>query len=45
MFHLSALPDYCTVLWLANVGHLGFVERPHDTRRAVRELVAAAFDH
>jgi len=41
----SLLPDHCTVLWLANVGHLGFVERPADTRRAVRQLVEAAFDH
>ena len=41
----SLLPDHSTVLWLANVGHLGFVERPADTRRAVRQLVQAAFDH
>ncbi|SFQ24026.1 alpha/beta fold hydrolase [Hymenobacter arizonensis] len=40
----SLLPDHCTVLWLANVGHLSFVERPADTRRAVRQLVDAAFD-
>lgn len=39
----SLLPDYCTVLWLAGVGHLGFFERPTDTRRAVRQLIAAAF--
>ncbi|GAB2471351.1 hypothetical protein GCM10011375_37840 [Hymenobacter qilianensis] len=39
----SLLPDYCTVVWLAGVGHLGFVERPRDTRRAVRQLVEAAF--
>ncbi|MFC7666897.1 alpha/beta fold hydrolase [Hymenobacter humi] len=41
----SLLPDHSTVLWLANVGHLGFVERPADTRRAVRQLVDAAFEH
>jgi pimeloyl-ACP methyl ester carboxylesterase len=41
----SLLPDYCTVLWLAGVGHLGFMERPTDTRRAVRQLVEAAFSH
>ncbi|MGI4866570.1 MAG: alpha/beta fold hydrolase [Janthinobacterium lividum] len=41
----SLLPDYCTVLWLAGVGHLGFIERPTDTRRAVRQLVDAAFSH
>jgi pimeloyl-ACP methyl ester carboxylesterase len=41
----SILPDHSTVLWLANVGHLGFMERPADTRRAVRQLVEAAFDH
>jgi pimeloyl-ACP methyl ester carboxylesterase len=40
----SLLPDHCTVLWLANVGHLSFVERPADTRRAVRQLVDVAFD-
>ncbi|RZK22216.1 MAG: alpha/beta hydrolase [Hymenobacter sp.] len=39
----SLLPDYCTVLWLAGVGHLGFIERPTDTRRAVRQLLEAAF--
>jgi pimeloyl-ACP methyl ester carboxylesterase len=39
----SLLPDYCTVLWLAGVGHLGFIERPQDTRRAVRQLLEAAF--
>lgn len=39
----SLLPDHCTVLWLANVGHLGFVERPADTRRAVRQLIEAAY--
>ena len=41
----SLLPDYCTVLWLAGVGHLGFIERPTDTRRAVRQLVDTAFSH
>jgi pimeloyl-ACP methyl ester carboxylesterase len=41
----SLLPDYCTVLWLAGVGHLGFLERPTDTRRAVRQLLDAAFSH
>ena len=41
----SLLPDYCTVLWLAGVGHLGYLERPTDTRRAVRQLVEAAFSH
>jgi pimeloyl-ACP methyl ester carboxylesterase len=41
----SLLPGHSTVLWLANVGHLGFVERPADTRRAVRQLVEAAFNH
>ena len=41
----SLLPDHCTVLWLAGVGHLGFIERPADTRRAVRQLVEAAFQH
>jgi len=40
----SLLPDYCTVLWLAGVGHLGFIERPTDTRRAVRQLLDAAFN-
>jgi hypothetical protein len=25
------------------VGHLGFIERPNDTRRAVRQLLEAAF--
>ena len=40
----SLLPDHCTVLWLAGVGHLGFIERPADTRRAVRQLLAAAFE-
>jgi pimeloyl-ACP methyl ester carboxylesterase len=39
----SLLPDYCTVVWLAGVGHLGFFERPTDTRRAVRQLLEAAF--
>lgn len=39
----SLLPDHCTVLWLANVGHLGFIERPADTRRAVRQLLESAF--
>jgi pimeloyl-ACP methyl ester carboxylesterase len=39
----SLLPDYCTVLWLAGVGHLGFIERPTATRRAVRQLLDAAF--
>jgi pimeloyl-ACP methyl ester carboxylesterase len=38
----SLLPDYCTVVWLAGVGHLGFIERPRDTRRAIRQLVEAA---
>jgi len=41
----SLLPDYCTVVWLAGVGHLGFVERPTDTRRAVRQLLESAFSH
>jgi pimeloyl-ACP methyl ester carboxylesterase len=41
----SLLPDYCTVVWLAGVGHLGFVERPADTRRAVRQLLESAFNH
>ena len=41
----SLLPDYCTVMWLAGVGHLGFIERPADTRRAVRHLLEAAFEH
>jgi pimeloyl-ACP methyl ester carboxylesterase len=41
----SLLPDYCTVVWLAGVGHLGFLERPNDTRRAVLQLVEAAFSH
>jgi len=41
----SLLPDYCTVLWLAGVGHLGFIERPTDTRRAVRQLLETAFAH
>jgi pimeloyl-ACP methyl ester carboxylesterase len=41
----SLLPDYCTVLWLAGVGHLGFIERPTDTRRAVRQLLDTAFNH
>lgn len=41
----SLLPDHSTVLWLANVGHLGFVERPADTCRAVRQLIEAAFAH
>ena len=41
----SLLPDYCTVVWLAGVGHLGFIERPTDTRRAVRHLLEAAFSH
>jgi pimeloyl-ACP methyl ester carboxylesterase len=41
----SVLPDYCTVVWLAGVGHLGFIERPADTRRAVRHLLDSAFDH
>jgi pimeloyl-ACP methyl ester carboxylesterase len=40
----SLLPDYCTVVWLAGVGHLGFVERPADTRRAVRQLLDSAFN-
>jgi len=41
----SLLPDYCTVLWLAGVGHLGFIERPTDTRRAVRQLLETAAHH
>jgi pimeloyl-ACP methyl ester carboxylesterase len=41
----SLLPDYCTVVWLAGVGHLGFIERPTVTRRAVCQLLGAAFDH
>jgi hypothetical protein len=32
----SLLPNYCTVLGLAGVGHLSFIERPADTRRAIR---------
>jgi pimeloyl-ACP methyl ester carboxylesterase len=40
----SLLPDYATVVWLAGVGHLGFIERPADTRRAVRQLLQSAFD-
>jgi pimeloyl-ACP methyl ester carboxylesterase len=40
----SLLPDHCTVLWLAGVGHLGFIERPADTRRAVRQLLESAFE-
>jgi pimeloyl-ACP methyl ester carboxylesterase len=40
----SLLPNYCTVLWLAGVGHLGFLERPTETRRAVRYLLDAAFN-
>ena len=41
----SLLPDYCTVVWLAGVGHLGFVERPAETRRALRQLLESAFSH
>ena len=41
----SLLPDHCTVLWLAGVGHLGFIERPAETRRAGRQRVEAAFHH
>jgi pimeloyl-ACP methyl ester carboxylesterase len=40
----SMLPDYATVVWLAGVGHLGFIERPADTRRAVRHLLQSAFE-
>ncbi|UYZ58810.1 alpha/beta fold hydrolase [Hymenobacter latericus] len=34
----SLLPDHCLVLWLANVGHLGFLERPEPTRKAIENL-------
>lgn len=39
----SLLPDHCTVLWLANVGHVGFLERPADTRRALEGFAYVVF--
>lgn len=39
----SLLPDHCTVLWLANVGHLGFLERPTDTRKAIEGFAELVF--
>ncbi|WP_139925568.1 alpha/beta fold hydrolase [Hymenobacter sp. DG01] len=39
----SLLPDYSTVLWLANVGHLGFLERPADTRKAIEGFAELVF--
>jgi pimeloyl-ACP methyl ester carboxylesterase len=39
----SLLPDHCTVLWLARVGHLGFVERPDSTRRAIIDFAQLVF--
>jgi pimeloyl-ACP methyl ester carboxylesterase len=39
----SLLPDHCTVLWLANVGHVGFLERPADTRWAIKGFAELAF--
>ncbi|WP_045689738.1 alpha/beta fold hydrolase [Hymenobacter sp. AT01-02] len=39
----SLLPDHCTVLWLANVGHVGFLERPTDTRKAIEGFAELVF--
>lgn len=41
----SLLPDHSnsTVAWLANVGHVGFLERPADTRRAIEGFAKLAF--
>ncbi|UYZ62781.1 alpha/beta fold hydrolase [Hymenobacter weizhouensis] len=39
----SLLPDHCMVLWLARVGHLGFLERPDATRRAVEGFAELVF--
>ncbi|GGG28563.1 alpha/beta fold hydrolase [Hymenobacter glacieicola] len=39
----SLLPDHSTVLWLANVGHLGFLERPTDTRKAIEGFAELVF--
>lgn len=39
----SLLPDHSMVLWLANVGHLGFLERPDATRRAVEGFAELVF--
>lgn len=39
----SLLPDHCTVLWLARVGHLGFLERPDATRRAIEGFAGLVF--
>lgn len=39
----SLLADHSTVLWLANVGHVGFLERPADTRRAIEGFARLAF--
>ncbi|OUJ75090.1 alpha/beta fold hydrolase [Hymenobacter crusticola] len=38
-----ALPPVSTALFLDGVGHLGFVERPTETRRAVLDFVAGVF--
>jgi pimeloyl-ACP methyl ester carboxylesterase len=39
----SLLPDHCTVLWLAKVGHVGFLERPTDTRKAIEGFAELVF--
>lgn len=39
----SLLADHSTVLWLANVGHVGFLERPADTRRAIEGFAKLVF--
>jgi len=38
-----ALPPVSSALFLDRVGHLGFVERPTETRRAVLDFAAAVF--
>ncbi|WP_324675404.1 alpha/beta hydrolase [Hymenobacter sp. GOD-10R] len=38
-----ALPPVSTALFLDSVGHLGFVERPTETRRAVLDFAASVF--
>ncbi|UOQ65787.1 alpha/beta fold hydrolase [Hymenobacter volaticus] len=39
----SLLADHSMVLWLANVGHVGFLERPADTRRAIEGFAGLVF--
>jgi len=40
-----ALPATSTALFLADVGHLGYMERPTETRRAILDFAAAIFEN